>query len=386
MVERLVKELVITTNSDFQKTSATGTIGISGDVRFGALVTFPQFNFNVWNNGYGHLTCGSHFTILSGGDVTFTNQTTAFTASYSGFRVKAGGALTFLNGSDSARYMWNSTSGSWDVLAYSAKSTIDGTMDVRAPLTGGSDQAFGGSGTLRIASVKPSNNTRAYATEARSRISFGDTLTVHASSDWTTVAEGADYPLVIRAYGTPTIRTDGDWTYGPTAGFASAVAAKWRAAEVCKTAVLTVDPSGGTATFADPVIGKGTLAITNGVLLTTGGVTNTLGIAVKANGVYELSAPQTLRALSCEAGGLLRFTASAPLTVKETVNLDGMTLAWSENLGFPTRRWQTIITSKTGFAGTLSGLTGSLLTQTVETANGFELQMRKVTGTAVYIR
>ena len=128
--------VMLTTNSDFQKTSATGVIRICGDVRFGALVTFPQFNFYDRNNGYGHLTCGSQFTVLSGGDVTFTNQTTAFTTIHAGFRVKEGGSLTF-NGGNTALYKWNSS-------AYGAKNTIDGTMNINVPFCGGNDHSFGG--------------------------------------------------------------------------------------------------------------------------------------------------------------------------------------------------------------------------------------------------
>ena len=366
-------------NADFQKTSATGTIGISGDVRFGALVTFPQFNFNVWENGYGHLTCGSHFTILSGGDVTFTNQTTTFTVINSGFRVKEGGTLTF-NGGSSSLYKWDSS-------FYGAKNTVDGAMNLNVPLCGGNDHSFGGSGTLNLSALRPTKNGQMYASASRSRVSFGDTLTVHPSTDWPTVAEGADFPLVIKAYGNPTIHTDGDWTYGPAAGFESAVAAKWRAAEVCKTAVLTVDPSGGTATFTDPVVGKGTLAITNGLLLTTGGVTNTLGIAVKADGVYEWSAPQALRSLSCEAGGVLRLTAFAPVTVKEAVNLDGMTLAWPANLSLAgSPRWRTVFVSKTGFTGEFASTSQPCVSRVVETEGGFALQLKRVDGIVIRVR
>ncbi len=379
--------VIDTDNSDFQKTSDFGIIGVSGDVRFGSLVTFPQFNFLARNDGYGHLTCGTQFTVLSGGDVTFTNQTTAFAFPYAGFRVKDGGTLTFQDGTAASQYAWNSGSSAWGMVAYGAKSTIDGTMDIQATFVGGNDQAFGGSGTLRIAGVKPARNSRMYAAEGRSRISFGDTLTVQMGADWTTVKEGANYPLAIKAYGSPTIRTAGDWTYGPEAGFASDETARWRAMQVCDGATLTVDAGGGTATFADSVCGKGTLAITNGVMLTSGGVTNTLGIAVKAGGVYEWGGVQSVRSLSCEAGGTLRFTAFAPITVTEAVDLGGMTLEWPQDLDLmASPRWHTVIVSKTGFTGALAGLGGACVARVAQVEGGFALQLRKIASFRMQIR
>ncbi len=369
--------LVIKTKTDFQKRSDTGVISVSGDVRFGNTITFPRLNLGRYGNSAGHLVCGTRMSVLAGGSLTLTNQTSAFTSAFSGIRIEEGGTLTF-NGGASAFYQWNIDKGN---TPYSggAKQTIDGTMNVNVPFLGGGQHSYGGNGSLNLsAAIRPA--VRA------TRVAFGDALSVNLSHDWVTTADGADFPFTIKVLGTPTFHLAADWRYGPAEGAIPESTATERMAIVAEEATLTVDPSGGTATFADPVGGKGTLAVTNGTLVTSGDTADTLGIAVKANGVYELSAPQTLRALSCDAGGLLRFTASAPLTVKETVNLDGMTLAWSENLNFPTHRWQTIITSKTGFAGTLSGLGGSLLTQTVETANGIELQLRKVIGTAVYIR
>ena len=368
--------LILKTVSDFVKRSATGQLRVSGDVRIGNTVTFPQLNIYRYGNSCGHLVCGTRLSVLNGGSLTFTNQATALSQSWTGLRVEAGGTLTF-NGGSSAFYRWSCAKGSTS-YAGPAKHTIDGTLNINVPFQGGNHQGYGGSGDLHLSTIQP------FATA--SKISFGDALNVYPSQDWVTTADDADFPLTIKVFGTPTIHLAANWKYGPAEGSSPTSAAADRAAMITGSSTLTVDANGNTATFADPVAGYGTLAVTNGTLVTSGGTAETLGIAVKANGVYELSAPQTLRALSCDAGGLLRFTASAPLTVKETVNLDGMTLAWSENLNFPTRRWQTIITSKTGFAGTLSGLGGNLLTQTVETANGIELQMRKVIGTAVYIR
>ena len=381
--------VMLTTNSDFEKTSAAGVFRICGDVRFGALVTFPQFNFYDRDNGYGHLTCGSQFTVLSGGNVTFTNQTLALFSPYSGFRVKDGGSLAF-NGGGSALYSWNSSGSNWDVIGCCAKNTIDGAMNINVRFFGGCDQAFGGAGTLSIASMQPSRNSRLYAAPAnygRSRISFGDTLTVHPPSHWTTVASGADYPMVIKAYGMPTIRTDGDWTYGPEAGFDSVVDSKWRAAEVCKTAVLTVDPSGGTATFADPVGGKGTLAITNGVLRVRGGTAETLGLVVKANGVFEPVSGQTLRSVRCENGGVLRLAAFEPVTVKESVNLGEINLAWPANLSLAgSPRWRTVLVSKTGFTGEFASTSQPCVSRVVETEGGFALQLRRVDGIVISFR
>ena len=368
-----------TTHSDFLKRNASGLIGVSGDVRFGALITFPQFKFDVWNDGYGHLTCGSCLTVLENGNVTFTNQATAFTVPYSGFRVKAGGNLTF-NGGSAALYKWNSST-------YGAKNTIDGTMNINVPLVAGNDHAFGGSGTLNLASVTPLQNTQIYANAGRSRVSFGDALNVNLSQDWLTAKEDADFPLTISAFGTPTIHLAANWRYGPAAGMTPTSTAANRAARVAKGAILTVDAGGHVATFADPVAGKGTLAITNGTLVTDGGVAETLGIVAKAGGVFEWGAAQSLRSVACEEGGALRFTAfGQPLTVKECVNLATLDLTCPADLDAGNPHWRTVIVSPAGFAGALASVPRAFATRIVETAEGWALQLRRVVGLSVSIR
>ena len=374
--------LVFKPTSNFNSkydSSASCKMRIVGDVRFGKTISWTRADFGTSSGDYAHLSFGSRITVLDGGSLTYTNQTIAFAVPYAGFRVNEGGTLTFSNGGLVDFYKWNST-------AYGAKNTIDGTMNIDVPLCGGNDHSFGGSGTLNLTSLQPASNAQTYSNANRSRVSFGDTLTVHASSDWTTVAEGADYPLVIRAYGTPTIRTDGDWTYGPAAGFTPASSAEVRAAEIAKAATLTVDPSGGTATFADPVAGKGTLAITNGTLRVEGGVAETLGIAVKAGGVLEWGVSQSLRAVACEAGGALRFTAFAPLTVSGSVDLGSLSLEWPADLNLLSApRWHTVLVSKAGFTGSLAGMSSPCSVRVVETEDGFALQLRKEVGFAIHI-
>ena len=353
---------------------------VAGDVRFGRTISWTRADFGASSGEYAHLSGGTRITVLAGGNLTYTNQTIAFTVPYAGFRVSEGGSLTFSNGGGIDKYQWSST-------AYGAKNTIDGVMNINVPFCGGNDHSFGGSGTLNLTTFRPVSNTQLYTRANRSRVSFGDTLTVHASSDWTTVAEGADYPLVIRAYGTPTIRTDGDWTYGPAAGFEPSSVADVRAAEIAKASTLTVDPSGGTVTFADPVGGKGTLAITNGVLRVRGGTADTLGVVVKANGVFEPVTGQTLRSVRCENGGILRLTAFEPVTVKENVNLGEINLAWPANLSLAgSPRWRTVLVSKTGFTGEFASTSQPCVTRVVETVDGFALQLRRVDGLVISFR
>ena len=352
-----------------------------GDVRFGKTISVPRADFCAVQESLAHLSGGTRFTVLNGGNITYTNQTIAFTVPYAGFRVNGGGALTFSNGGLVDSYRWNAAG------AYGAKNTVDGTMNINVPFIGGNDHAFGGSGTLNLMSVTPMQNTQSYANANRSRVSFGDTLNVNLSHDWTTAAAGADYPLTIKAFGTPTIHLAADWKYGPDAGFESAMDAKWRAAEVAKGATLTVDAGGHTATFADPVGGKGTLAITNGVLVTSGGVADTLGIVAKADGVYEWSAAQSLRSVACENGGVLRFAAfDQPLTVKEGVDLDALSLSCPANLGAGSPRWHTVLVSEAGFTGGLGSVPHPFVARIAETESGWALQLRHVVGTAISVR
>ena len=369
--------LIIKTASDFAKRDAVGQIRVSGDVRIGNTVTFPQLNIYRYGNNCGHLVCGTRLSVLNGGSLTFTNQATAFSQSWTGLRVEAGGSLTF-NGGSSAFYRWSCAKGSTS-YAGPAKHTIDGTLNINVPFQGGNHQGYGGCGDLHLSTIQP------YQTA--SKISFGDALNVYPSQDWVTTADGADFPLTVKVFGTPTIHLAANWKYGPAEGSTPVSEAADRAAMITGGSTLTVDAGGNTATFEDPVAGYGTLAITNGTLRATGGTASSLGIVMKAGGVFEPVAGQTLRSVRCENGGVLRLTAFEPVTVKENVNLGEINLAWPANLSLAgSPRWRTVFVSKTGFTGEFASTSKACVSRVVETEDGFALQLKRVDGTVISFR
>jgi hypothetical protein len=257
---------------------------------------------------------------------------------------------------------------------------VDGTLNLNLPFRGGADQAYEGSGTMNIQSIVP--HTR------ESRVSFCGNLTVNLPAAWPTVTSDApDKPFALKAYGTPLIRTAGDWTYGAAEGVESQVSAAKRAAQISKGAVLTVDPSGGAVTFNDPLSGRGTLAITNGVLRIPGGTVYAPGIEVRAGAVFECGAPLALRSLVCAEGATVKFTSFAPISFLERVDLSAINAEWADGaFGSGGKEWRTLFVSKVGFTGELASVTAGNHTRIIETADGFEYQIRPKFGMTVTFR
>jgi len=267
---------------------------------------------------------------VAGGDLTFTNQTRSLETAGATLRVAAGAKLTFKNGTASSMYQWT---------AKPARIVLDGTLDLQAPFVGGADQSYGGEGTLKIASLKPST--------AASRVSLSDTLTVEAPSAWPTVdADGAETPLTLGASsGRPVIRAANGWAYGPAAGTTTATTPSDRAAYIRAGATLAVEPGGGVATFADPVSGPGTLEITNGTLRVTGGIAPETSLAVAANATFTWDADTEVAGLSVAPGGTLAF-AGGVLAVADDVSLADVALQDAGNALAGGSGWHRILVAK----------------------------------------
>lgn len=341
-----------------------------GDIRFGATIKAARIDFGQRQDAYANRSPGSRLTILDKGNIIYTNQYQSVSQSYTGFRVEEGGVLTFNDGSGKSRLQW--------ATGCSANHTVDGTMNVNVPYFGGGDQSFGGKGEVSLHSLVPSAKA--------SKLELGGSLTVNLPARWPTVTAAAPgVPLTLKAYGSPVIMTEGDWAYGMFDEIASPAEKTKRAAEITRNATLTFNPNGGTATFSDPLSGKGTVAIENGTLYIPGGVAPSIGVKVCDKGKYEYDTAHELRSLVCEAGSTLRF--AAPITVKERVNLDNVSIEWAEGAA-PVRAkaWKTLFVSKSGFDGELSSIGSRYYARVAETANGFEYQVRPKIGAVVTFR
>jgi hypothetical protein len=179
--------------------------------------------------------------------------------------------------------------------------------------------------------------------------------------------------------------TEGDWAYGMFDEIASPAEKTKRAAEITRNATLTFNPNGGAVTFKDPLSGKGTVAIGNGTLYIPGGVAPSIGVKILSGGTYRYDAAHELRSLVCEEGSTLRF--AAPITVKERVNLDNVSIEWAEGAApGRTKAWKTLFVSKSGFDGELSSIGSRYYARVAETANGFEYQVRPKIGAVVTFR
>jgi hypothetical protein len=123
------------------------------------------------------------------------------------------------------------------------------------------------------------------------------------------------------------------------------------------------------------------------VVRTVGGTAATLGVVVKEDGVFELTAGQTLRSVRCENGGVLRMAAFEPVTVRESVNLSEINLAWPANLSLAgSPRWRTVLVSKAGFTGEFASTSQPCVTRVVETVDGFALQLKRADGIVISVR
>ena len=341
-----------------------------GDIRFGATIKAARVDFGKRENAYANRSPGSRLTVLDNGNVIYTNQFQSVAQSHTGFRVEEGGVLTFNDGSGKSKLQW--------ATGCSANHTVNGTMNVNVPYLGGGDQSFGGKGEVNLSSLVPSAKA--------SKVEFGGNLTVNLPARWPTVTAAAPgVPLTLKAYGTPVIKTEGDWEYGVFDEIAAPAEQAKRAAEITRNATLTFNPNGGAVTFKDPLSGKGTVAIGNGTLYIPGGVAPSIGVKVCDKGKYKYDAAHELRSLVCEEGSTLRF--AAPITVKERVNLDNVSLEWEEGAA-PVRAkaWKTLFVSKIGFDGELSSIGSRYYARVAETANGFEYQVRPKIGAVVTFR
>lgn len=125
---------------------------------------------------------------------------------------------------------------------------VDGVLQVACPMQTTVRQTFRGAGEISLACARADAS-------AASEFKFADAVTVRPAS-WQTVREGADNPLRMVVRDNVTIGANGDWTYGPAAGFASASEATNRALTVeggAKSAV-TFDSEGHAITLADPLV------------------------------------------------------------------------------------------------------------------------------------
>ena len=354
--------IILTGNVSYPST--TSKFQVTGDIRVSGALKWPQVTALAPTYKNSPITS---LTILPGGSFTVTNQTSSLGQTGCAFYVQKNGTLTFLRGDSSSAYYWSGN-------VTPTKSIVDGTMSIGVPFRGGCNQAFGGSGLLRLADTDP--GTKASA------LTLSESLTTAVSDDWTTTKAGADYPLTLKvaSFSSPTLKLSADWTYGPSADAEPASEAADRALVVERESVLTVDAGGFAATFADPVKGEGTLAVTNGTVKLSGGAADLAKVRLEVTGTLEAEEGLSLGAI-VSAGGTVRFADHEPIALSDTADVTGLKFEFAD--GVP-RRWATLLT-----APSISGAVASsddYKTRIVETDGGYALQCRMISGALLIIR
>ena len=352
--------IVITSTTCYP--SSGSPLCLSGDIRVSGSIAWPQLSF--WPVSDRTMP-RSQLTILEGGSFVVTNQTKALNANSTALVVKNGGSLTFYGKTDGAFYQWSSRT---------AKHVVDGTLTIDAVYRGGQSQIYGGSGVLSLSSIAPAS--------AAASLTLEDALALNAKADWTTVAKGADYPLTLKVapFATPRIAISSDWTYGPSEDAEPASSAEDRALVVARESVLTVDAGGFAATFADPVKGEGTLAVSNGTVKLSGGAADLAKVRLEATGTLETEEGLSLGAI-VSAGGTLRFTGLEPIALSGAADVTGLKFEFAD--GAPAR-WTTLLTAPS-ITGTVAS-SDDYKTRIVETDGGYALQGRMISGALLLVR
>ena len=319
--------------------------------------------FNLRNLAFYALTSGgfanySRLTVLSGSVVDVQDLYSSLTTTMTGFRVEEGGVLRFTDTLDTAhkgerQYKWTISP---------AGIIVNGTMDIQIPFVGGAEQAYGGRGTLKIASAVPSTGA--------SRLWLMDTLTTELATDWQTVTSASDTPLAIgAAAGTPVLRVPNGWEYG--AGAATSSSAADRAIAIREGAVLTIDAGGGSATLAEAVTGDGTLAVAGGTTLTmSAAADNTAGLLVRGGAKLEVPASLSLGALTAESGAVLDFAQNSIIAVNGDVSLAGGVFAFA---GVIPNGWRTVLVCTNGTVSGVPSDNGFQKTRLVVDENGRQI-------------
>jgi hypothetical protein len=288
----------------------------------------------------------------------------------SGFRVEEGGVLKFTDTLSSTRgwrrYAWT---------ASPAGTIVNGEMDIQTPFVGGAEQAYGGRGTLKIATTVPSNSV--------SRVWLMDTLKTELSNDWQTVTSASDTPLALgAAAGSPVLRVPTGWTYGHSDATTSS--ADDRAIKIREGAVLTI-AAVGAATVNEAVIGDGTLAVACGTALTLSSVSeNSAGVIVREGASLDVSTNLSVGSLTVERGAFLNFTGNAVLTVSGDVSLSSDVFAFSD--GTP-KSWTTVLVCTDGTVNLMPSAYGVKKARLSTDESGHAVvQCKDVTGMVMVFR
>jgi len=344
---------------------------VGGDVRYGGTATVPILDFR----GSPSIV-RTRFTVLNGGSLTVSGEKNPFVCissapSYLSLGVEKGASLSFTCASyESAVFDW-----------WAAPSThvVDGTLDIQSGFGNRQNQTFAGSGTLRIAKFSRTG------TAARA-LTIADGLTLESPAVWETVSSeqpNAPYRLVAR--GAATVKTSGDWTYGPASGVSTTTAPSARSCEIFYGSTLTLNPGGKVATFKDPVVGNGLLVITNGTLRIEGDVAPTLSVAVRNGSVLAFTSAKTFAKAELADGAVFDFSLGAPLTVASDVCLEGVAIVTDDPEFVTTSGWHPLVVASGKITG-VPAVSQGWKTKVVEENGGSTLYAKAAMGLSVIVR
>ncbi len=261
---------------------------------------------------------GTLLGILEHGHARFTAQSAAFTNA-APFAISAGGRLTF-------------EGGAFTYGAVTNMHIVDGTLDIRVPLSAAASDAgvvFAGTGVVQVASVKS-----APCGDALVQLNGGVTL-VPPSEGWTTVtSEAADHAitLALPEWGRAVLAPTNDFVYGPAAGVTPTGTGD-RALAVGRFGCLTL-AGDANFRFADAIVcgAHSTLVKRGAGCLVWDNAAHVAPERLEIEGgTFAWSEPVAVSDLVAAPGTTLAFGATegtvSPLAVTEgDVDLDGVTI------------------------------------------------------------
>jgi len=174
------------------------------------------------------------------------------------FRIHSGGKAEFL-ATGAAENVFG-----WEV---DCDNLVDGELSVRCPFTAKGRLTFRGTGTVALDDV--------FATNANATVVLGNGVTFRSRGFETASAVCPDNFIALAVTNAATLAADdSDWRYGPAEGLAPAAlstTAGARALRIERGARLTIAGGAYAISFADPIVGAGTLSFAVGARLKPAG-------------------------------------------------------------------------------------------------------------------
>lgn len=275
-------------------TDYTTHFNLSGEVAFSGLATLRGLK----------MASGAVCRVLDGGDVSVVEQSNNFAQSLNNGSIKVdeGGSFTWASTCDRS-FLWTIAS----------SHVVNGTMNIARTIQAKGDMTFTGTGTLNLCATNDTVcNSIEESVNTTVNLKGGIRANINNPIFRTTYNGREKYYARISAENGTTLGAYRDWTYGLGAITNSEIITSTPADRaLAYTGTLTVDTEdpdtsvGHTITFADPIVGGGTLVKAGAGALVLASDENSIPSGVTLNGgALAVKSPLTTGALKFAGGGV----------------------------------------------------------------------------------